>query len=501
MDRESLLLERLKRYEKSGRYPFHMPGHKRQYKGFLGEFPNPFSIDITEIEGFDNLHHPEGILRESMEWAARLYGADKSYYLINGSSGGILSAICGAVRPGKKIIMARNCHKSAYHGVILNNLKIAYIYPQIVEKMWINGEITANNVEKVLLDHPDAKAVLVVSPTYEGIVSNIQEIAKVVHEKRIPLIVDEAHGAHFSVEGLGSQGKDGNFGVKEERIFPVSAIQCGADIVIQSLHKTLPSFTQTGIMHVKKDYIDLERLEWYLQVFQSSSPSYVWMAGIEKCIFEMEKHGKEYFEEFGRRLRRLRRNLKKMKCLELLDKDGGMERGIYDLDSSRIVVSCGESLIGGAELGKWLREEYNLEMEMCGADYVVAITTFMDTQDALDRLEHAFLEIDRRVDQERKVKAHEDDMEKGIWCHNFPSAVMTLGNAVEKEWERRMISDCIDRISVEFVYLYPPGIPIIVPGERITREIIKQIEYYKQMGLLIQGIEDKTGKYLRVCKE
>lgn len=166
MDRESLLLERLKRYGQSENYPFHMPGHKRQCKDFLGEFPNPFSIDITEIEGFDNLHHPEGILKESMEWAARIYGANKSYYLINGSSGGVLSAICGVLHPGEKIIMARNCHKSAYHAVILNNLKTVSIYPQIVEKMWINGEISANNVEKLLSDHPDARAVMVVSPTY-----------------------------------------------------------------------------------------------------------------------------------------------------------------------------------------------------------------------------------------------------------------------------------------------------------------------------------------------
>lgn len=493
MDRESLLLERLKRYGQSEKYPFHMPGHKRQCKEFLGEFPNPFSIDITEIEGFDNLHHPEGILKESMEWAARIYGANKSYYLINGSSGGVLSAICGVLHPGEKIIMARNCHKSAYHAVILNNLKTVSIYPQIVEKMWINGEISANNVEKLLSDHPDAKAVMVVSPTYEGIVSNIQEIAKIVHEKGIPLIVDEAHGAHFSVEGLGKVQE-------EKRIFPVSSIQCGADIVIQSLHKTLPSFTQTGIMHVKKDYVDLERLEWYLQVFQSSSPSYVWMAGIEKCIFEMEEHGKEYFKEFGKRLKRLRRSLKKMKCLRLLDKSGGMEKGIYDLDVSKIVISCRDSLIGGAELGTWLRDEYNLEMEMCGVDYVVAITTFMDTQEGLDRLEHALLEIDRKIEQNGKMKASGWDMEKEIWCDHDPLSVMTFGEAMEREWERMRISDCEGRISVEFVYLYPPGIPIVAPGERITREIVKQIDYCRQMGLLVQGMADEKGEYLRVCK-
>ncbi len=500
MDREKLLLERLKNYRDSGRYPFHMPGHKRQDKGFLREFPNPFSIDITEIEGFDNLHHPEGILRESMEWAARIYGADKSYYLINGSSGGILSAICGTVPPGGKIIIARNCHKSAYHAVILNNLKTEAIYPQIVEKLWINGEISANNVEKVLDDHSDVKAVMVVSPTYEGIVSNIHEIAKIVHKKKIPLIVDEAHGAHFSVEGMGNQ-ETGGSGIRKDRLFPISAIQCGADIVIQSLHKTLPSFTQTGILHVKKGYVDVDRLEWYLQVFQSSSPSYVWMAGIERCIFEMAEYGKDYFEKFGKRLIKLRNSLKKMKYLSLLDKDGEMESGMYDLDLSKIVVSCKNMFLGGAELGRRLREEYNLEMEMCGVDYVVAITTFLDTQEGLDRLEYAFLEIDRKMDSAENVKDHEERIKREIQCNDHLLSVMTLGEAMQREWEEKLISDCIGRISAEFVYLYPPGIPIILPGERITEKIVRQIDDYKKMRLLVQGMADDKGEYLRVCKK
>lgn len=483
MTRQNLLLERLKDYSKSGRYPFHMPGHKRQMESFLRDFPNPFSIDITEIEGFDNLHHPEGILMESMEWAAGIYGADKSFYLINGSSSGILSAICGTVSFGEKIIIARNCHKSVYHGVILKKLETVYIYPQIIDKLWINGEILPENVEKVLEDHPDAKAVLVVSPTYEGIVSNIEEISRIVHKRGIPLIVDEAHGAHFSVEGMKNRGKT------ENRLFPRSALDCGADIVIQSLHKTLPSFTQSAILHVKQGYIDLDKLEWYLQVFQSSSPSYVLMAGIENCIFEMAEHGKEYFKSFGERLKILRKDLAEMKFLELLEKTG---QGMYDLDLSKIVVFCGKTSVGGKELGQWLRSECGLETEMCGMDYVVAITTFLDTQEGLDRIKNAFLEIDRRISIEK-------DNEKKVWCGNKPEIIMTLGTAMEKKWEKLLITKCTGRVSGEFIYLYPPGIPIVAPGERITEEIVEQICYYKKMGLLVQGMADEKGEYLRVC--
>ena len=224
MKKEELLITRLKTYAQSDMLPLHMPGHKRQaMKEPAGIFPNPFSVDITEIKGFDNLHYPEGILKRSMEWAAGVYGAERTYYLVNGSSGGILSAISAAVNPGGRILMSRNCHKSAYHGAILRGIHTEYIYPQILPDLGIQGGILTGDVERMLERHPDTEAVLITSPTYDGIVSDICEIAKVAHHHGIPLIVDEAHGAHFSFGG---------------QVFPKSAISCGADVVIQSLHKT-----------------------------------------------------------------------------------------------------------------------------------------------------------------------------------------------------------------------------------------------------------------------
>lgn len=496
MKRQDLLIERLKEYRKSEMYPFHMPGHKREVREFLREFPNPFSVDITEINGFDNLHHPEGILKKSMEWASEVYGSDKSYYLINGSSGGILSAISAAVKPGNKIIIGRNCHKSVYHGVILRNLKTAYVYPQIIKNMWINGGITADDVEKALEENPDARAVLIVSPSYDGIVSDIEKIAETVHKKGIPLIVDEAHGAHFSI--------------KKTDLFPISALDLGADIVIQSLHKTLPSLTQTGILHVKSKYIDKDRLEWYLQAFQSSSPSYILMAGIEQCIFEISEHGEKYLEKYEKNLTKLRTRLKNMNCLRLLDKSTEGKYGIYRIDPSKIVVSSAGTFlndpskyredqfchIGGAELSQWLREDYHLEMEMYGADYVVAITTFFDTESGMERLAEAFTEIDKKISKNRESAENEKR-----WSQNKPNIEMTLAEAMETEWESLLISDCTGKISAEFVYLYPPGIPIVVPGERISKEIVDQIEIYKKKNLPVQGMADHKAEYLRICIE
>lgn len=178
-DEERRITERaVKRYSASGAAAFHMPGHKRQMDcGLLRDFPNPFSIDITEIDGFDNLHHPEGILKESMEWAAGVYGADHTYYLVNGSSCGILSAIGAAARPGETILVSRNCHKSVYHGLILNSLKPEYVYPQIIEELGIQGGIKPEDVEKKLTEHPEIRCVLIVSPTYDGVVSDIRGIA------------------------------------------------------------------------------------------------------------------------------------------------------------------------------------------------------------------------------------------------------------------------------------------------------------------------------------
>ncbi|MCD8084531.1 MAG: decarboxylase [Clostridiales bacterium] len=500
MTREDLLLSRLERYAASDMAPMHMPGHKRRtdLEG-IREFPNPYEIDITEIEGFDNLHHPEGILKDSMEWASSVYGSDWTRYLVNGSSCGILSAI-GAMGGGE-MLLARNCHKSAYHGVILNHRDIRYVYPQFIETLGINGGISANDVDKLLLNHPEISSVLLTSPTYDGIVSDVHAIAEAVHRHGAVLIVDEAHGAHFSFcHSKGKERSAANSVIRGE--FPESALCCGADIVIQSLHKTLPSLTQTALIHVRGSRVDVQRLEYYLQIFQSSSPSYVLMSSIESCIFEMWKHGEQHMKAFAERIRALRERLTKLQNLRLIGRELIGRCSVYEVDLSKIVISCRgcaaatdkRQNLSGETLSRWLRSQYHIEMEMCGADYVVAITTFLDRQENLDRLADALLEIDGQL-------VRLNDRKEDGWRYPEPEIVRHMADAISDPWEEILLNDCLGRISTEFVYLYPPGIPILAPGERITEGIFHVIEQYRDMGLPLQGMSDRASKRIRVVRE
>ena len=496
MKQEELLINRLAAYAGSDMYPFHMPGHKRM-PGPMDSFANPWTVDITEIDGFDNLHHPEGILRDSMKWAADVYGADQTYYLINGSTGGILAAVCGSVPRGGRILVSRNCHKSVYHGICLNQLKTSYVYPQEIEGLGIQGGITAEDVDRMLNRYMDTQAVLIVCPTYDGIVSDIEAIARIVHRAGLPLIVDEAHGAHFRYDAM----------------FPVSALDLGADVVIQSVHKTLPSLTQTALLHIKCNrpdggcYADRERIDRYIHMVQSSSPSYVLMASIENSIYQMEQTD---MAPYGKQLHKLRRRLGQMRHLRLADTGLIGQAGIRDLDISKIVVStrgtclypAEDGLTGftGAQLDDILRREYHLEMEMCGADYVTAITTVMDSGEGLERLGDALTRIDSQLtDAGYKPDGRSGD-QKSVYSMRCDTA-MSMGEAMEEKMASVGLEDSAGCISGEFVYIYPPGIPIVAPGEWISRPILEVILEYRDKGLPVQGPADQSLRTIRVVQK
>ena len=504
MRQEELLINRLAAYARSDMYPFHMPGHKRRtgpedsfMNSCVDSFTNPFAVDITEIEGFDNLHHPEGILRDSMKWAADVYGADQTYYMINGSTGGILAAVCGSVPRGGRILVSRNCHKSVYHGICLNQLKTSYVYPQEIEGLGIQGGITAEDVDRMLNRYMDTQAVLIVCPTYDGIVSDIEAIARIVHRAGLPLIVDEAHGAHFRYDAM----------------FPASALDLGADVVIQSVHKTLPSLTQTALLHIKCNrpdggcYADRERIDRYIHMVQSSSPSYVLMASIENSIYQMEQTDTA---PYGKQLHRLRRRLGQMRHLRLADTGLIGQAGIRDLDISKIVVStrgtclypAEDGLTGftGAQLDDILRREYHLEMEMCGADYVTAITTVMDSGEGLERLGDALTRIDTQLTDAGYKPDGRSGNQKSVYSMRCDTA-MSMGEAMEEKMASVGLEDSAGCISGEFVYIYPPGIPIVAPGEWISRPILEVILEYRDKGLPVQGPADQSLRTIRVVQK
>ena len=350
------MYQQLISYGESDVYPFHMPGHKRRAL----PFPNPYTIDITEIDGFDNLHHAEGLIREAEERAAKLYGAGRSYYLVNGSTCGLLAAICAAARRGDKVLAARNCHKAVYHAISMQGLAAEFLYPAITRGD-LQGQITAAQVEEALTKHPDIAVVILTSPTYEGIVSDVAAIAACCHAHGAALIVDEAHGAHF---GFGAG-------------FSENAVRLGADAVIMSLHKTLPSFTQTALLHCNGTRIDPGRVARYLGVYETSSPSYLFMAGMDACIDLIREQGAELFAEYRRRLDAFYRDTADLTQLHVMRREDLCKEEAYDWDDSKLIIYAGT--MGGEALHQELLGHYHLQMEMVSADYVLGMTSLMDT--------------------------------------------------------------------------------------------------------------------------
>lgn len=460
-----MLDQKLTEYTQSNIYPFHMPGHKRRPI----DFPNPYTIDITEIDGFDNLHHAEEILHDAQQRAADLYGAKRSFYLVNGSTCGLLAAICAAAPKKSRILVARNSHKAVYHGIFLNEYDAVYLYPEVAG-IGIQGQITAEAVEEKLTLYPDIAAVVITSPTYDGVVSDIRSIAETVHRHGIPLIVDEAHGAHFGFGGG----------------FPENAVKLGADVVIVSLHKTLPSFTQTALLHVCSDRIKEKDLAKYLGIFETSSPSYLFMAGMEKCIRMVKDEGQELFGNYRKLLDDFYAKARKLAHIHVLTKADLSECESYAFDDGKILMFPDPDYLNGKQLYDMLLSEYRLQMEMVTDKYVVAMTSIMDTSEGFDRLIHALYDIDQKLEQKKNRKSAVKLESRSIYTEN--KKVMQMRDAEDAPQQEIPLEESVGKVSAGFVFLYPPGIPVIVPGEEINGKFVKDMKQCMQLGLDVEGL-------------
>lgn len=555
------LYKKLKEYSQTDMYGFHMPGHKR--KPLLHHC---YEIDITEIDGFDDMHHPEGLLKEFQSYMKEIYHTKGSYFLVNGSTGGILAAISGAVELGGELLAARNCHKSVYNVAFLRNLKTHYLYPQYDENWGCFTHISPEDVEKSMEKYPSCKAVMIVSPTYEGVVSDVAAIAEVVHRHGGILIVDEAHGAHFPY--------------LED--FPKSAVDCGADIVIQSVHKTLPALTQTALLHVCGSDALQKKVEQYLSIYQSSSPSYVFLSSIEECVLWMEEHKNTIGKAYSRDLKRLRQQIAGLQQIELYqpkaqeniqhpdentankdrvcrsventymtdknvkntDQAGEIQKNPYKhfcpYDQGKLVLRVRNMENSGKWLYEQLLEEHHIQLEMSLPGYCIAMTSIMDSQEGFERLFHALYTLDQSIvaDQAARKNAFHAVVNQGSAVHQHNAdcnkkaaddqvtavherencssskADIPLRQALENEFvytayeagqlpsEAIPLIQCEGRISQETAYVYPPGIPIIVAGERFSGTCVQVLQQYCQYGFEIRGIQNSqdTGK-IRVCKE
>ena len=474
------ILTKLNQYSKSDIYPFHMPGHKRNFSD--SPLQDLYRLDITEIDGFDDLHEPEGLILDSMRKASALYQADETFFLVNGSTAGNLAAISATVSEKQKILMGRNSHKSAYHAVYLRNADPVYLYPDYSKQFQFWGSVTPKEVETNLLQNPECKAVFLTSPTYEGIVSDVEKIAEITHRYQIPLIVDEAHGAHFGLDPR----------------FPKSAIQLGADLVIQSLHKTMPSPTQTALLHIKGNLVDRDRLKKFLKIYQSSSPSYLFVAGIDEAIHYVERNRNKLFTALSDHLYEFYQRAKELKSFEILS--NGDQTSFFNYDRSRIVIGVRSHQITGKELLQVLLEKYHLQLEMAGMYHVTAISGIMDTKEGFDRLIDALIDLDQTLSNQDKMIRFYEVPESEHFLDKQES-IMSPGDADSYLFEKVKLDEAEGRIAADYIYLYPPGSPIIVPGEVIKGKLILLLKQYCNMGLVVRGVSEGEDKEIHVLQK
>ena len=465
------ILTKLEEYSKAGYVPMHMPGGKRNT-----EYASTSVLDITEIDGFDNMHNAEGIIKNASCRAAKLYGADKTLMLVNGSTAGILSAICGATKRKGKIIVARNCHVSVYNALIMAQLEPVYVIPEVDNDTGIYSGVSLEQIRKCVENNRDAQAVIITSPTYEGVVSEVREIASYLHENGIPLIVDEAHGAHF----------------KFSEEFPESAVKAGADIVINSIHKTLPALTQTALLHISGNYVDYDKVERFWNIYQTTSPSYILMASIDRCMRIIEGQGDYIFKEYINRLKNLRENIAKLNNIRLMDSD----------DISKIILICDD----GKYLYDRLLDEYKVQLEMASFKYVIAMTSVADKQEYYDRFLEALQKIDESWETGKYNNDAKTERDKGTSCYainNKPQVCMCPADAIdlmdENGYEDLSVNspDICGRISISSILIYPPGMPVVNVGERITGDVCRIINSAINAGLEVPGLKEGKIRCLR----
>ena len=459
--------------------PLHVPGHKRNTQMLPPDLP--WQLDVTEVPPFDNLHSPQGILQDCQNFAAEYWGSRSSFFLVGGSTAGILAGIRSCTRRGDGVVLARACHQSVYHALELCGLKPIYVDPPFIDGFY--GSLSAQMVEEAILDgcrveqpkgeinarktqeHSQGKPSLVIitSPTYEGIISDVAGIAAVCHRYDIPLFVDAAHGAHLDLPGMEVLDREGpGLG------FPTGAVKNGADLVVHGLHKTLPALTQTALLHVCSQRVSETAIQHQLSVFQSSSPSYPLMASIDFCNRFLAEEGIELAKDHLRNLIWFRKKMERLKNIRLFRGESNTQ--IYGHDPARILLK--PTGLDGWTLSKRLAAEKRIKLELATECYALGITTLLDTAETFRRLYRVLEELDTESELLKKT-ARQGRAEK------IPPALIQkipCESAMQQRGVTLALSRSTGRISREYLWQYPPGIPIVTPGQEITAELIDWIQ-------------------------
>ncbi|MGI6332708.1 MAG: aminotransferase class I/II-fold pyridoxal phosphate-dependent enzyme [Zhaonellaceae bacterium] len=468
------LVEGLKEHLAKNRYRFHMPGHKGgnnlapQIAELLGE--KAFKADFTEIEGLDDLHNPQGVIGVAQELAAQCFGAEETFFLVNGATSGIEAALLATCKPGDIVIAPRNVHRSFLSGLILSGARPVYIEVNY-SAQGLPLPLSSDQLREKIKDHPETKAAFVVSPTYEGLCINYEELIPVVKEAGVKLIVDEAHGAHFY------------FSPK----FPKPALTSGADVVIHGSHKTIGSLTQTGMLHLA-DSRDRDGFQKALSMVQSTSPSYLLMASLDGARAHLALEGLELFNNLVELCTNARREINALSAFWCLSQEhlAGLA-----YDPTKLVIGSATGLTG-FQLESVL-SAYYIDMEMAALGYVLALVGVGDGEETLKYLVGVLKSIAKSNDLKHNQK------QNGLIPYPpLPKALLSPREAYFSSTREVDLRDAEGQIAAEMIAPYPPGVPLICPGEVFTAEIVEYIKELYTKGVRWQGPADCTLQKVKI---
>ncbi len=467
--------------------PMHMPGHKRNAALLGGALP--YGLDVTEVGPFDALHAPDGPLSEAMDRATRVYGSVRTHFLVNGASGGLLAGIRALTRPGGRAVVAQNSHRAVFHALELCQVMPEYVAPRWDAAFDLAGSVEPPDVAAALDRTGDASLVVVTSPTYEGCLSDIRGIADIAHARGALLLVDEAHGAHLPFSPR----------------FPDSAMALGADIVVQSVHKVLPSLTQTAVLHICSDRVDPREVQRQLSIFETTSPSFLLLTSIDECVRRMAAEGCALLSAHADRLDAFSEAVRGLKHLRVRGHGAdGPHPARYALDRTKILVSCAGTGMNGDALSRQMLDEYGIALEMSMGDAALAMTTCCDPAGAIERVAEALVEIDGGLlpplTQSARRFSNTPSIERAAGA-GFPgmAQVLLIDEALRRDGAFVPLSTAAGRICAEYIWAYPPGVPLLAPGARISGEAAAHIAAMMRRGTRLFSTSGALPGAVRVC--
>ncbi len=471
------LFDAVKNYVAEKVIPFHVPGHKQgrglsEFRDYVGE--KVLQLDVNGMNELDYINNPAGVIQEAQKLLAYAFGAEEGFFLVNGTTAGVQAMIMSVCEPGNEIIIPRNAHKSTIGGIILSGALPVYVYPEINQELGISMGVTLESIYKAIQQHPHAKAVFLLNPTYYGHTSDLKAIVRIAHAHNMAVLVDEAHGAHMSFHNT----------------FPLTAMEAGADMSAASLHKTAGSLTQSSVLLMRGNMISTDKVKQVLNLSYTSSASYLLMCSLDVARKQLATKGAELLEKTLQQVRWAREEINKIPGLYAFGKEIIGTPGCYDWDETKLGINVSPLGYTGYQMESILRTEYKIQIELSDLNNILAICSIGDQKQDFQTL----IEALQVISSQSRVR----EFQSNTFVPAFADMIVSPRDAFYSPKKSIKLDEAAGEIAGEMIMAYPPGIPVVCMGEKITQEIIDYIKILKKENCALQGTTDPYLDFVQV---